>query len=77
MKMKEKVTHKVAVHEVVLDGEGNMSLKYISNSCVAVNVDKGDTITMMDLFTRQGYAVVVFPPEPELVDEEEDNEDEF
>lgn len=75
--MKEKIVHRVAVHEVVLDDDGNMGLKYTMSPNVAVNVDKGDTITMMDLFTRQGYAVVVFPPEPDLVEEEEDNDDDF
>ena len=75
--MKEKIMHRVAVHKVVLDEEGNMGLKYTMSPDVAVNVDKGDTITMMDLFTRQGYAVVVFPPEPDLVEEEEDNDDDF
>lgn len=72
--MKEKVMHRVAVHDVVNDDDGNMVLKYTMSPNVAVNVDKGDTITMMDLFTRQGYAVVVFPPEPELVTAEEEKE---
>ena len=66
-----KVMHKVGIHRTRVDDEGNISLKYSSSPDFVLELDKGETATVMDMFTKNGFAVVVFPEVTELHSEKE------